>query len=189
MPSDLDPKPSDSPPKESSHAPFGERIPERQVRRGAFPPARERSVLGHSLPPESDIFMISGISFPDRSQGSGAWGRIRTTDTRIFNPLLYQLSYPGALRDVPSPGVTRVLRMLEGGVQSQKADFFTASRRRLREPHQEARRGSGIPRATSAPGRHPHSASNRRACRMGHLPCRRSDIRQSCARPHRQTRQ
>ncbi len=28
--------------------------------------------------------------------GSGAWGRIRTTDTRIFNPLLYQLSYPGA---------------------------------------------------------------------------------------------
>ena len=28
--------------------------------------------------------------------GRGAWGRIRTTDTRIFNPLLYQLSYPGA---------------------------------------------------------------------------------------------
>ena len=28
----------------------------------------------------------------------GAWGRIRTTDTRIFNPLLYQLSYPGAPR-------------------------------------------------------------------------------------------
>ncbi len=26
----------------------------------------------------------------------GAWGRIRTTDTRIFSPLLYQLSYPGA---------------------------------------------------------------------------------------------
>ncbi len=25
----------------------------------------------------------------------GARGRIRTTDTRIFNPLLYQLSYPG----------------------------------------------------------------------------------------------
>lgn len=29
---------------------------------------------------------------PDRG-GSGAQGRIRTTDTRIFNPLLYQLSY------------------------------------------------------------------------------------------------
>ena len=28
---------------------------------------------------------------------SGARGRIRTTDTRIFNPLLYQLSYPGNL--------------------------------------------------------------------------------------------
>ena len=26
---------------------------------------------------------------------SGARGRTRTTDTRIFNPLLYQLSYPG----------------------------------------------------------------------------------------------
>ena len=25
----------------------------------------------------------------------GAQRRIRTTDTRIFNPLLYQLSYPG----------------------------------------------------------------------------------------------
>ena len=28
---------------------------------------------------------------------SGARGRIRTTDTRIFNPLLYQLSYPGRM--------------------------------------------------------------------------------------------
>ncbi len=27
--------------------------------------------------------------------GNGARRRIRTTDTRIFNPLLYQLSYPG----------------------------------------------------------------------------------------------
>ncbi len=27
--------------------------------------------------------------------GSGAQGRIRTTDTRIFSPLLYQLSYLG----------------------------------------------------------------------------------------------
>ena len=26
---------------------------------------------------------------------SGAQGRIRTTDTRIFSPLLYQLSYLG----------------------------------------------------------------------------------------------
>ena len=30
-------------------------------------------------------------------QENGARGRIRTTDTRIFNPLLYQLSYPGDL--------------------------------------------------------------------------------------------
>ena len=31
----------------------------------------------------------------ERFRMNGAWGRIRTTDTRIFNPLLYQLSYPG----------------------------------------------------------------------------------------------
>src|ERR1700742_3531713 len=34
---------------------------------------------------------------PSGAKGSGAWGRIRTTDTRIFNPLLYQLSYPGQI--------------------------------------------------------------------------------------------
>ncbi len=28
-------------------------------------------------------------------ESSGAQGRNRTTDTRIFNPLLYQLSYLG----------------------------------------------------------------------------------------------
>ena len=32
---------------------------------------------------------------------SGARGRIRTADTRIFNPLLYQLSYPGIFRAAP----------------------------------------------------------------------------------------
>lgn len=30
-------------------------------------------------------------------RGNGAQGRNRTTDTRIFNPLLYQLSYLGIL--------------------------------------------------------------------------------------------
>jgi hypothetical protein len=29
---------------------------------------------------------------------SGARSRNRTSDTRIFNPLLYQLSYPGTVR-------------------------------------------------------------------------------------------
>ena len=29
---------------------------------------------------------------------NGAWGRNRTSDTRIFNPLLYQLSYPGPVQ-------------------------------------------------------------------------------------------
>jgi hypothetical protein len=38
---------------------------------------------------------IGQIAFRDSKKGSGASGRIRTTDTRIFNPLLYQLSYRG----------------------------------------------------------------------------------------------
>jgi hypothetical protein len=33
----------------------------------------------------------------DIKDKSGAQRRIRTTDTRIFNPLLYQLSYLGLL--------------------------------------------------------------------------------------------
>ena len=31
-------------------------------------------------------------------KGNGAQRRIRTTDTRIFSPLLYQLSYLGLFR-------------------------------------------------------------------------------------------
>ena len=34
---------------------------------------------------------------------SGARGRTRTTDTRIFNPLLYQLSYPGVVGVTAEP--------------------------------------------------------------------------------------
>ena len=37
----------------------------------------------------------SAGGYATRRKRCGAWGRIRTTDTRIFNPLLYQLSYPG----------------------------------------------------------------------------------------------
>ncbi len=37
----------------------------------------------------------------------GGWTRNRTGDTRIFNPLLYQLSYPAIL---PEKG-TRILRI------------------------------------------------------------------------------
>jgi hypothetical protein len=37
----------------------------------------------------SDVFAKCLISF----NNSGGLGRNRTTDTRIFNPLLYQLSY------------------------------------------------------------------------------------------------
>ena len=39
----------------------------------------------------------------------GAQGRNRTSDTRIFNPLLYQLSYLGVLRKGCSPQAQGVL--------------------------------------------------------------------------------
>ena len=74
---------------------FGERITERQVRGGAFPLAREPARPKLKIPGENDIFMMGSRQVPGSGRGDGAWGRIRTTDTRIFNPLLYQLSYPG----------------------------------------------------------------------------------------------
>ena len=39
-----------------------------------------------------------------KSLNLGARRRNRTTDTGIFNPLLYQLSYPGMLRDCCATG-------------------------------------------------------------------------------------
>ena len=40
-----------------------------------------------------------GINFWNLMKNCGAQGRNRTTDTRIFSPLLYQLSYLGAESD------------------------------------------------------------------------------------------
>ena len=37
-----------------------------------------------------------GLQPTDRDSRNGAQGRNRTTDTRIFSPLLYQLSYLGS---------------------------------------------------------------------------------------------
>ena len=48
---------------------------------------------------------------------NGARGRIRTTDTRIFSPLLYQLSYLGDLMAILS---------VDGGAQNDKGySLFT----------------------------------------------------------------
>ena len=61
----------------------------------------EKSV--HGLPSRSERGMSPPV-FASLRRGSlrrtafakaGAWSRNRTSDTRIFNPLLYQLSYPG----------------------------------------------------------------------------------------------
>ena len=38
--------------------------------------------------------------------GNGAQGRIRTTDTRIFSPLLYQLSYLGLPKSMDTRGAS-----------------------------------------------------------------------------------
>ena len=53
----------------------------------------------------------------------GAQGRNRTSDTRIFNPLLYQLSYLGVLRKGCSPqaqGVLYTIRPLFVNTKLQK---------------------------------------------------------------------
>src|SRR5437879_3501155 len=42
-------------------------------------------------------FQLFGLSLRTRKKGCG-WGRNRTADTRIFSPLLCQLSYPADLR-------------------------------------------------------------------------------------------
>ena len=65
------------------------------MRDSAFPLARELLAPKLKIQGENDIFMMGSRQVPEPGRGDGAWGRIRTTDTRIFNPLLYQLSYPG----------------------------------------------------------------------------------------------
>ena len=51
---------------------------------------------------ETGLFPIKTLKNMNESE-NGAQGRNRTTDTRIFSPLLYQLSYLG-------PSVRRLVR-------------------------------------------------------------------------------
>ena len=53
---------------------------------------------------------------------NGAQRRIRTTDTRIFNPLLYQLSYLGLGGSLGNPRKQAVYSMSFSPVQRQNAD-------------------------------------------------------------------
>ena len=67
-------------------------------------------------------------------KGDGAWGRIRTTDTRIFNPLLYQLSYPGPGRRLRrrEPAAEEVASIREGESPVQPlSSAFVITRRRV----------------------------------------------------------
>jgi hypothetical protein len=57
-----------------------------------------------------------------REGGSGAQTRIRTTDTRIFNPLLYQLSYLGL---VPGSGESLDPDALSGALHPESGWVIT----------------------------------------------------------------
>ena len=66
----------------------------------------------------------------------GAWGRNRTTDTGIFSPLLYRLSYPGVLAVHPrasegSPVLRSAPRGSKPGVAGRRYGFGTAFRTAL----------------------------------------------------------
>ena len=60
---------------------------------------------------------ITGIGFVQYF--SGGQGQNRTADTRIFNPLLYRLSYLAAgrarIKPESRPGVKRLVTMIENG--------------------------------------------------------------------------
>jgi hypothetical protein len=60
-----------------------------------------------------------GLSNDFRTLGckNGAQSRNRTSDTRIFNPLLYQLSYLGTVSKGRCPSSGRVIRQVCGAVQ------------------------------------------------------------------------
>lgn len=45
---------------------------------------------------EQQTHVVIGFKSFEDEQNNGARGRDRTTDTAIFNRMLYQLSYPGA---------------------------------------------------------------------------------------------
>ena len=64
---------------------------------------------------------------------AGAQRRIRTTDTRIFNPLLYQLSYLGA---GPACGLAGARPAPDTGLPGKRAVYsmgFAPVQRRARE--------------------------------------------------------
>ena len=73
------------------------RSPVKRFSRRAWQSATPRptaAILSRTVRPTT-----SGVSSQNRyrEQMSGAQSRNRTSDTRIFNPLLYQLSYLGTL--------------------------------------------------------------------------------------------
>jgi hypothetical protein len=68
---------------------------------------------------------------------SGAQSRNRTSDTRIFNPLLYQLSYLGTVSKERCPSGGGVIRQGAGAVQRDCAEISpsTGAPNRLLRTH------------------------------------------------------
>ena len=58
-----------------------------------------------------------------RRKKAGAWGRNRTNDTRIFSPLLYQLSYPGTLGENGAGNETRTRYLHLGKVALYRMSY------------------------------------------------------------------
>lgn len=54
-----------------------------------------KMILSSDMLPLQAIEILKRSMNCNQSEGDGARGRNRTTDTMIFNHLLYQLSYPG----------------------------------------------------------------------------------------------
>lgn len=55
-------------------------------------------VIGYRDNTSEGLRSRCGVSEGNYYESSGGLGRNRTTDTRIFNPLLYQLSYRAVSR-------------------------------------------------------------------------------------------
>ena len=73
-----------------------------------------------------------------RRDGNGAWTRSRTADTGIFNPLLYQLSYPGEARCTIVNAAPFVKRDLRGGSSEATFGLIRCITNRRTEPTRAA---------------------------------------------------
>src|SRR4051812_8968119 len=112
------------------------------------------AVSNHIRGRPRESFNISARKWPFGCGERGGWGRNRTGDTRIFSPLLYQLSYPAvALPDCVSPARASLCRKR----QCEQAPARFSGRLRFLSSVSESRYETGRSRisggnATDDPG-------------------------------------